>query len=366
MIFSNYNSKPKFKLITLFMLLVTNFYLISQLSYANNKIDTKSHEVQEFINNTAKKHKTLNKKYITDALNKANHNQDVIDRIKKPYEALPWSKYKNFFITNDRANQGIDFWNKHSDTLKKAEQKYGVPPEVIVAIIGVETNYGKNKGKFPVLDSLATLSFNYPPRARFFKSELEQFLLLTKEENWEPTKIYGSYAGALGYPQFISSSLRHYAVDFNNDGHRDILNNPEDAIGSVANYFYKHGWQKGFPITIQANKDSNKFRNLMYIKSLKPKFKISTLENFGVKVSNKEKDVISNLKNKKETLVSLVELTHQKDKDDSTNPNAEYWLGLNNFYVITRYNLSNNYAMAVYQLSNKLRQKYNEQYLAGK
>jgi len=179
MILSNHNSKSKFKIITLFILLVINFYLISPFIFANSKIDTKSHEVQEFINSTAKKHKKLDKKYITDALNKAHHNQDVIDRIKKPYEALAWSQYKTFFITQDRIDKGVDFWNKHKDTLQKAEDKYGVPPEVITAIIGVETNYGENKGKFPVLDSLTTLSFDYPPRSRFFKSELEQFLLLT-------------------------------------------------------------------------------------------------------------------------------------------------------------------------------------------
>ena len=211
-------------------------------SFASNYINTNDPKVKDFINQVSKKHKNLDKAYLTKVLKSAQHNQEVINRIKKPYEALPWSRYKNFFITNDRINQGLKFWKEHEDTLNKAQQKYGVPPEIILAIIGVETNYGKNKGSFPVLDSLATLSFDYEPRSRFFKSELEQFILLAKEENWDPRSIKGSYAGAMGYPQFISSSFRNYAVDFTNDGHRDLLNNPEDAIGSVANYFHRHGW----------------------------------------------------------------------------------------------------------------------------
>ena len=242
--------------------------------------------------------------------------------------------------------------------MQKAEAKYGVPPEIILAIIGVETNYGKNKGKFPVLDSLATLSFDYEPRSKFFKSELEHFILLAKEENWDPNKIYGSYAGAMGYPQFISSSFRHYAVDFTDDGHRDLLNNPEDAIGSVANYFHRHGWEKNKPIAITAKAENSKFKKLDKIKDLKPKFRIKVLEKYGLKVSDDDKETVKKLDNQKNTLVSVVELTHQKDKSNPENPNSEYWFGLKNFYVITRYNLSNNYAMAVYQLSKKIKEKH--------
>ena len=152
----------------------------------------------------------------------------------RPAESKPWHEYRPIFITKKRISQGVDFLNEHRTTLERAEEVYGVPPEIVTAIIGVETFYGRHKGKHRVIDSLATLGFDYPPRSKFFLSELEQFLLLAREEQLDPLEIKGSYAGAMGKAQFISSSYRHYAIDFDNDGKRDIWDNTVDAIGSVA------------------------------------------------------------------------------------------------------------------------------------
>src|SRR5690606_10349988 len=162
---------------------------------------------------------------LTKLFNNAEHQADVIKAMQKPAEKLPWHRYKNIFLKDNRIQAGVKFWQEHEKVLTKASQEFKVPPEVIVSIIGVETFYGKNKGKYPVFDCLATLAFDYKPRAKFFKSELEQFLLYAKEEKKDPKEFYGSYAGAMGYPQFISSSIRHYAIDFTKDGHRDLHNN---------------------------------------------------------------------------------------------------------------------------------------------
>lgn len=222
---------------------------------------------------------------------------------------------------------------QHHETLKRAEDEFGIPAEIITAIIGVETYYGRQSGKTQVFDSLVTLGFDYPPRSRFFLSELEQFLLLSREENVGVSDIRGSYAGAMGMPQFISSSYRHYAVDFDGDGKRDLWNNTEDVIGSVANYFKVHGWKAGGQVVVPArvNGQIEETRN-----KLKPHTSISDLAGNGVFPKTAVDD------DAKATVISL------KGKRGK-----EYWLGLDNFYVITRYNHSALYAMAVYQLSQE-------------
>lgn len=237
---------------------------------------------------------------------------EVIQRITTPYEALPWDKYKKIFLNEKKISGGVEFWKKYKDVLTKAEATYGVPAELIVAIIGVESAYGDNNGKFPVLQALATLAFDYAPRATFFRSELKQYLLMTAEQGLDPLSLKGSYAGAMGFPQFIASSYRNYAVDFDNSGKIDIINNMPQAIGSVANYFKVHGWQQGQPVA----------------------YKISGPDKMQSKDSN----------------AKLLEFDAENGK--------EYWEGLNNFYVITRYNHSNNYALAVYQLSQEIAKQY--------
>lgn len=184
---------------------------------------------------------------------KADVQQSVLDAMQNPAEyKLTWGKYRKIFMKPDRIQQGVEFWQEHQETLDKAEKEYGVPASIIVSIIGVETKFGRIKGKHKVLDSLVTLTVGYPRRSKFFGRELKEFLILTKDNALAPEVILGSYAGAVGYPQFISSSYRNYAIDFSGDGKADLIDNPVDAIGSVANYFIKNGWKPGQPVTSEA------------------------------------------------------------------------------------------------------------------
>ena len=323
---------------------------LSNVGYANQKEFKTNNfalreEVQQFIANMRDKH-NFDQKHLEILFKQHDTSQEVLRKISNPSEKLSWSKYKQLLISNDRVNKGKVFLAKHHDSLLKAEQQFGVPKEIIVAILGVESFYGAFSGNIPVIQSLATLSFDYPPREKFFKQELEHFLLLTKEEKLDPNNIMGSYAGAMSPAQFISSSYRAYAIDFANIGSKD-LNNMLNAIGSIANYFAKHGWQKKQPITHIANLTS-KHNNIDYAKyidrnlaSPAPKYSLKELNNIGFKVA--KKNLITDL-NKQ---VALMEFINENNK-------KEYWLGYNNFCVITKYNHSINYAMAVYQLAVKL------------
>lgn len=268
----------------------------------------------------------------------------IIQAISKPFEAVTWGKYREQFVNDARAKAGVQFWNDNAAALKKAEALYGIPPEVIVAIIGVETNYGKNKGSYPVLQSLATLAFDYPPRAAFFKKELEQFLLLTRDEKLDPKTIVGSYAGAMGTPQFMPSSYREYAVDFTGKGKRDLINNTDDAIGSVGNYFKMHGWQPNEPVAYMAQGYGSEYERLASTSQKDPKPKLALGEYAQFNILPKDKKALDN----KNRLAAFIILQN--------NDGQEQWLTLQNFYVITRYNHSVNYAMAVHQLSNRIRE----------
>jgi membrane-bound lytic murein transglycosylase B len=295
-------------------------------------------EVKTFISMMVDKH-SYDRETLTDWFRKAVKQEETIKSLDKPAESMPWHRYRKIFMTEKRINQGIEFWRENKETLERAEATYGVPPEMITAIIGVETFYGKYKGKFPVFDTLVTIAFDYPKRASFFKKELEQYLLLIREEALDAHTLKGSYAGALGKPQFISSSYRHYAVDFDGDGKRDLLNNTADAIGSVANYFKQHGWNNGDPVVVTASYKSNK-KFSEY--AMKPEHSVSELSKHGIFPSQ---PVVTS------SLASPIQL-EQAD-------HMEYWLGLHNFYVITRYNHSNLYAMAAYQLSQSIKQGMN-------
>ncbi|MEP1384589.1 MAG: lytic murein transglycosylase B [Paraglaciecola sp.] len=293
---------------------------------------------QEFINKMVEKH-NFKRATVEASLAKAVKNEKILSSIAKPWEAKPWHQYYPIFLTEKRLAKGVEFWKAYKETLERAELETGVPAQIIVAIIGIETFYGTYKGNYPVLDALVTLGFHYPPRSRFFRSELEQFFILAKEENFDLTKIKGSYAGAMGWGQFISSSYRHYAVDFDNDGTRDLLNNPVDAIGSVANYFKKHGWRQGQDIAYKANITGNDYAPFLK-KSLKYEHQWQQLHNANIAIDNTLTP---------ETSVKLFEFKQPESK--------EYWVGLRNFYVITRYNHSPLYAMAVYQFSEQLKQE---------
>lgn len=313
--------------------------LLGVSSHASSPTELQS----EFIERMVNEHQ-FDRQTVLDTLAKAQKNETILKSIAKPWEAKPWHQYYPIFLTEKRLEKGLAFWQQHQKTLEKAEQETGVPAQIIVAIIGVETFYGTYTGKYPVLDALVTLGFHYPPRAKFFRSELEQLFLLAKEENFNISELKGSYAGAMGWGQFISSSYRHYAIDFDGDGVRDLLNNPVDAIGSVANYFRKHHWKKGEDVAFEAEVTGNGHRTLLS-KSLKYSHKWQQLQQAGVLIENQSLD--------EQTSVKLLEFTQPETK--------EYWVGLHNFYVITRYNHSPLYAMAVFQFSQQLKQGFNGQ-----
>ena len=279
-------------------------------------------------------------KFDPDSLNKlfdeVRLHQSILDAISRPAESKPWYEYRKIFVTRDRVRGGVLFWNEHEAVIKQVAETYKVPPEIIVAIVGVETRYGKHKGRYPVIDSLSTLAFAYPPRAKFFRSELKQYLLMTREENLDPLEQKGSYAGAMGMPQFISSSFRNYAVDFDKDGHRNLWTNPADALGSVGNYFKRHGWVAGQPIAHKVEVSGIKYKELLS-KSLKPKYTQDELMLAGITLPN---DIPRDIKG---TLIKL---------DSGDGP--EYWVTWKNFYVISRYNHSALYSMAVFQLSQDI------------
>jgi len=296
-------------------------------------------DVQQFIHTMVETH-GFERRQLESVFQQVSISNNIIKAISKPAEALLWYQYRPIFLKPERVSLGVKFWHEHKATLAAAQKVYGVPIEIIVAIIGIETRYGQHKGKYKVLESLATLAFAYPRRASFFRGELEQFLLLAREQNMDPLVLKGSYAGAMGMPQFISSSYRHYAVDFDQDGQTDIWDNPVDAIGSVGNYLKVHGWRAGDEIIVPAEIIDDRYL-LTLSKNLKPDMAVADLGEYGIRL-DKKLDADEKVK-----FLGYV-----------TGQNIEYWLALYNFYVITRYNHSALYAMAVYQLAEKIRAAY--------
>jgi lytic murein transglycosylase B len=282
----------------------------------------------------------FDKSELSAILAQAERKQSIIDAMNRPAEKVkPWKDYRLIFIQEKRIDEGADFWRKHSETLEDVSAKYGVDPAIIVAIIGVETYYGRITGSYRVLDALSTLAFDYPKRSPFFTKELENFLLLTREQNQDPTALKGSYAGAMGFGQFMPSSYRHYAVDYDGDEFIDIWNNPQDAIASVANYFVRHGWKAGEPVVAPATAVAG-YDNEMLNKLQKPD---TTLESFSSSGLQVQGDFSPERKAFPMKLLA--------------EDGEEYWLGFDNFYAITRYNHSHRYAMAVYQLSELIRER---------
>src|SRR5690606_28835084 len=214
--------------------------------------DYEGEKIAEFVREMTQDYGFASEQLV-EVLAQAERKQAILDAISRPAERVkPWKEYRPIFITESRVAQGVDFWRENQAALERAEQEYGVPAEVIVSIIGVETFYGRNTGSHRVIDALSTLGFDYPPRQPFFRQQLKEFLLLTREEQVDPLTLKGSYAGAMGLPQFMPSSFRAYAVDFDDDGRIDIWTNPVDAIGSAANYFKQHGWAAGEPVVARA------------------------------------------------------------------------------------------------------------------
>ena len=293
-------------------------------------------EVSAYIDSLVSKH-GFDRSELETLLSKAQRKQSILDAISRPAErTLEWKDYRKIFMKDDRIAGGVEFWNQNADVLARAAQQFGVPPEYVVAIIGVETRYGKFMGKYRVLDALATLGFDYPPRSKFFRKELTEYLLMTREEGMDPEAQLGSYAGAMGFGQFISSSFRAYAVDFDGDGVRDILRNKTDAIGSVANYFKRHGWrgdaQVIVPVALQdpaTDELANKGEALRHT--------VAGLRAQGVVIPCVEETA-------KAALFRM-----------EAEAGTQYWVGLNDFYAITRYNHSSMYALAVHQLAQAIK-----------
>lgn len=267
-------------------------------------------------------------------------NDKVLQLIRPPVSPLQrsWERYRPRFLTERRIDGGVRFWQENRLALAKASALYGVPPEIIVAIIGVETEYGGNTGNFRVLEALATLAFHYPRRADFFRTELEQFLLLARENGMDPVNMRGSFAGAIGIPQFMPGSQRRYAVDFDGDQKIDLSTSVDDAIGSVGRFLEQHGWQAGQPIAVPARARGEPERSLIEA-GIQPTLLVAELAQQGITADADAQATV--------TLVDLV----------SPGRPTEYWLGYNNFYVITRYNRSSFYAMSVFQLAAAIRER---------
>ncbi len=294
-------------------------------------------EVIEFASNLAQR-EGFDRNDLLERFARIAPNDKVLQLIKPPVSPTQrsWERYRQRFINERRISRGVQFWQENPATLARARAQFGVPEEIIVAIIGVETEYGRNMGNFSVLEALATLAFYYPRRAEFFRTELEQFLLLSRENLMDPLAVRGSFAGAIGIPQFMPGSQRRYAIDFNGDGVIDLSGSTVDAIGSVARFLEQHGWVAGAPIAVPARTRAEPDRALIEA-GIQPTLKVGELAQQGIYADADPNGVV--------TLVDLV----------SPGRSTEYWLGFDNFYVITRYNRSSFYAMSVFQLAEEIR-----------
>ncbi|WP_236631472.1 lytic murein transglycosylase B [Endozoicomonas numazuensis] len=297
-------------------------------------------EVKAFIDDLVKNEK-FTRKELQSVLEKANKSDRVLELISRPAEKrLEWKDYRKIFMTQERVDRGVTFWDAHKKTLTSVEKDYGVPAHVIVAIIGVETYYGRQTGGFKVLDALSTLSFDYPPRSKFFTKQLKEFLILAREQKLDVSELTGSYAGAMGIPQFMPSSYRAYAVDYTGDGQSNIWKQEEDAIASVANYLRENGWKAGKPIVSKAKVTGTKYEKAVS-DSVRPKKTLKQLEGSGWR-----------------PVAVLPEASKAAAIKLEGDKGPEYWLGMHNFYVITTYNRSKLYAMAVYQLARDVKSSY--------
>ncbi len=294
-------------------------------------------EVQDFIRHLAERHGFAEPE-LRHLFSRVRRTEPVLEAIKpQPPKARSWDEYRGMFVNDKRIAAGVEFWAKHRRMLERAEQVYGVPAEYVVAILGVETYYGRNAGRWRVMDALTTLAFDYSPRASFFRSELEHYLLLAREQGKDAFSVRGSYAGAIGIPQFMPSSTRRYAIDFDGNGRVDLRRSAADAIGSVANFLKEHGWQPGAEVLLDARVGGEAWRALAD-GSVDPKHAQSDLRAAGVEFEGLPEGVRA----------VLVELA-------TPDRPSDYRLGLHNFWVLTRYNRSAFYASAVHDLAQALK-----------
>jgi membrane-bound lytic murein transglycosylase B len=299
-------------------------------------------DVRQFIAEMVHRHGFVRKELRT-LFSQARFQPTIIKAITPPTEprAKSWQAYRAQFLTQQRIGAGIEFRERHREALSRAVELYGVPEEIIVAIIGVETVYGRNTGNYRVIDALTTLAFDYPPRAEFFRTELENYLLYARDAGIDTLGLKGSYAGAIGIPQFMPGSYRRYAVDLDGDGKQDLSGSFADAIGSVANFLQAHGWERGQPVAFAAQVHGENYRTLVDT-GIKPTYRYGDLADFGVSAEGETKA---------DTPCALIELPTPGEA-------SQYLVGLTNFYVLTRYNRSSLYAAAVLELAQAVKSAY--------
>jgi len=303
---------------------------------ASLALDTQRPSVQAFIDRMRSEH-AFDPEALSELLAQAETSQKVLDLMSRPAErVLLWHEYRSRYVNERRVREGVEFWQAHRELLDQVSAKYGVAPEYLVAILGVETYYGRITGNDRVIDALVTLAFDYPPRSSYFTSELEHFLLLTREESSDPLQPLGSYAGAMGPPQFMPSNVRKLAVDENGDGHRNLRDDWADILGSIGNYFVVHGWQRGEPVIAEAQIDQDRAHDL------DPR-KVALDETVA---SLRDKGVVFDTSLGAAAPAMLIAA-------DETET-VRFRVGFRNFYTITRYNRSPLYAMAVHDLALQL------------
>ena len=324
--------------IRLFLFFFTSIGMVSVACADAALLKQKSAEA--FIETMVRQHH-FKRQAVVLALKEARFQPQIIESMEKPYEKKTWDVYRALFLTPERVDAGVNFWQANQAALARAQKEYGVPAHVIVSIIGVETLYGKYQGNYRVLDALTTLAFYYPKRSPYFTKELAEYLLLCREEGVSVTHYLGSYAGAMGKPQFMPSSYRFYAVDFTGNGRRDLVNNNSDAIGSVANFLHKHGWKMYDSVAEPAVVRGWKYKKLA-INTRIPGYSVPHLLAAGVRPA-------SSL-SKRADKAGLIDLLTQQGE--------EYWLAYPNFYVITRYNTSPQYALVVHLFSEQLSRQW--------
>lgn len=301
-------------------------------------------EVRQFAQTIARE-QSLPEDWILRILGEARRRDSILKAMMRPAESKPWYQYRPIFVNPARIDGGVAYWKNHARLLAQVRDRFGVDIPYIVAIIGVETRYGQHTGRYRVLDVLATLAFDYPPRAPFFRQELGEFLALVHEEAIDPLQVKGSYAGAMGHGQFMPSSYRRYAVDFDGDGVRNLWDSDPDILASVANYLRRHGWQAGGPVAVRARVQGKRWQAVLEA-GMKPHLPLAELTGLGV--TPERTDTISG-----KELAALIRLQGKEG--------PEYWVVFNNFHVITRYNRSPRYAMAVHQLAQAIREAYEEE-----
>jgi membrane-bound lytic murein transglycosylase B len=320
---------------TLFVLLMSSRAVAAQTLPAQPQELTP--QVRKFIGHMVRAH-GFDQQDLRSLFEQAHRNEEVVRAISMPATSRPWYKFKPLVVDAAQVADGLRFWNENADVLERAQRDFGVPESVIVALIGIESRYGTHTGGFGVVDSLYTLGFDSHKRTDYFRSELEQFLVLARDQGWDPGQIHSSFAGALGWPQFMPSSYRRFAIDYSNDGKIDLWTDASDIVGSVANYLHEFGWKEGQPIATPARIEISDRKRVLEL-GFRPQLSLSQWRKRGVQSPPGTVQTLP---------ASLLAL--------ELPDGLEYWFGFHNFYVLLRYNYSRNYAMAVYQLAEEIRQ----------